>query len=95
MIDRTSATRLLPIFLLPLAGAMSALLVGSGRPAAAPVCLLATGLTTGVATTLTTALWAEFYGAGRLGAVRAAVAGLRWCPRRSRRRSSVPCWTLA
>ena len=75
MIDRTGAARLLPLFLLPLAGAMAAILVGGGCPAAAFAYLLATGLTTGVATTLTTALWAEFYGAGRLGAVRAAVAG--------------------
>jgi hypothetical protein len=49
--------------------------VGGGRPAAAFVYLFATGMTTRVTTTLTKALWAEFYGAGRLGAVRAAVAG--------------------
>lgn len=37
--------------------------------------LLVAGLTSGVSTTLTTALWAEFFGLERLGAVRAAVAG--------------------
>ncbi len=95
MIDRTGVTRLLPFFLLPLAGAMAALLVGGGRPAAAFGHLLATGLTAGVATTLNTALWAELYGAGRVGAVRAAVAGAALMSSRSRRRSSARCWTSA
>jgi hypothetical protein len=50
-------------------------LVGGGRPPAAFAYLLAAGLPTGSAASLTTALWAEFYGAGHLAAVRAAVAG--------------------
>jgi MFS family permease len=75
VIDRTGAARLLPLFLLPLAAAMAAILIGSGRPTAAFAYLLATGLTTGISTTLTTALWTAFYGPERLGAVRAAVAG--------------------
>ncbi|HEV7266935.1 MAG TPA: MFS transporter [Falsiroseomonas sp.] len=75
VIDRIGAARLLPLFLLPLAAAMLAIMLGTGSPVAAVAYLLATGLTSGIATTLTTALWAEFYGPERLGAVRAAVAG--------------------
>lgn len=73
-IDRMGAVRLLPVFLLPLAGAMVAVPLGGGSPAAAVAYLLATGLTSGVTATLTTALWTEFYGVERLGAVRAAAA---------------------
>lgn len=74
-IDRRGAVRLLPVFLLPLAGAMAAIVLGSGSQVAALAYLVLTGLTTGFSTTLTTALWTEFYGVERLGAVRAAVSG--------------------
>jgi MFS family permease len=74
-IDRLGAARLLPVFLVPLAGAMAAIVLGSGSQLAAIAYLMLTGLTTGISTTLTTALWTEFYGLDRLGAVRAAVSG--------------------
>lgn len=74
-IDRQGAARFLPIFLLPLAGSMVAILLGPGSLIAAILYMLLAGLTTGIATTLTTALWTDFYGPERLGAVRAAVAG--------------------
>jgi MFS family permease len=75
VIDRIGATPLLPVFLLPLALAMGAIVVGSGSAVAAIAYLILAGLTSGVSTTMTTAMWAEFYGVERLGAVRAVVAG--------------------
>jgi predicted MFS family arabinose efflux permease len=75
VIDRIGATPLLPIFLLPLTFAMVAIVVGSRSQIAAASYLILAGLTSGVSTTMTTAMWTEFYGVERLGAVRAAVAG--------------------
>jgi MFS family permease len=75
VIDRMGATPLLPVFLLPLTLAMLAIVAGSGSQVAAVLYLVLAGLTSGVSTTMTTAMWAEFYGVERLGAVRAAVAG--------------------
>ncbi|MGK7871298.1 MFS transporter [Falsiroseomonas sp. E2-1-a20] len=75
MIDRIGATPLLPMFLLPLVLAMTAILVGRGSQPAAVAYLLLAGLTSGVSTTMATALWTDFYGVERLGSVRATVAG--------------------
>jgi MFS family permease len=75
VIDRIGATPLLPYFLLPLTLAMAAIVVGSGSQIAAASYLILAGLTSGVSTTMTTAMWTEFYGTERLGSVRAAVAG--------------------
>ncbi|MBU8541640.1 MFS transporter [Falsiroseomonas tokyonensis] len=75
VIDRIGATPLLPVFLLPLTLAMVAIVMGSGSQIAAVSYLVLAGLTSGVSTTMTTAMWTEFYGLERLGAVRAAVAG--------------------
>lgn len=75
VIDRIGATPLLPLFLLPLVLAMGAILVGQGSQAGAIAYLLLAGLTSGVSTSIATALWTEFYGLARLGAVRATVAG--------------------
>ncbi|MDO9500066.1 MFS transporter [Falsiroseomonas sp.] len=75
VIDRIGATPLLPLFLLPLTLAMAAILLGRGSQAAAVIYLLLAGLTSGVSTTMATALWTDFYGVERLGSVRATVAG--------------------
>lgn len=74
VLDRLGAARLLPVYLLPLCAGMVAIIVGHGHPTAAVAYLLATGLTSGVSSTLSTALWTEFYGVARLGAVRSTVA---------------------
>ena len=74
-VDHVGAARLLPVYLLPLAGAMVAIMLGSGQPFAALGYLALMGLTSGMSTTLMTALWTEFYGVERLGSVRAAMSG--------------------
>jgi MFS family permease len=75
VIDRVGAAPLLPFFLMPLCLAMGAILAGGLGSGMAVAYLLIAGLTSGVSTTLSTALWAEFFGLERIGAVRAAVAG--------------------
>lgn len=75
VIDRVGAVRLLPVFLLPLGVGLAAILAGATGQAAAIVYLLAVGLTSGVSTTVSTAVWAELFGTARLGAIRAAAAG--------------------
>lgn len=74
-VDRVGAARLLPVFLLPLAGAMVVIMLGRGSELAALAYLVLMGLTSGVSTTLMTALWTEFYGVDRLGSVRAVMSG--------------------
>ena len=75
VIDRLGAARLLPVYLLPLMAAMGALVLGQGSHASALVFMVMAGLTNGVIATLGTALAAQLYGAERLAAVRAAIAG--------------------
>ncbi|MGK7864096.1 MFS transporter [Falsiroseomonas sp. E2-1-a4] len=75
VIDRIGATPLLPLFLLPLVLAMGVILLGRDSQPAAVIYLLLAGLTSGVSTTMATALWTDFYGVERLGSVRATVAG--------------------
>lgn len=74
VMDRIGAAPLLPFFLLPLMLAMGMILAGGLGSAMAVGYLLIAGLTSGVSTSLATALWADFFGLERLGAVRAAVA---------------------
>ncbi len=68
-IDRFSARALLPLFLLPLAGACFALASG-GSPAALLGVMLLLGISYGISSTLFGALWPEIYGPIHLGAVR-------------------------
>ncbi len=70
LVDRLSAARLVPLFLVPLLLSCLALAVGSG-PAAAPVFLGLMGLGTGASFVLGGALWPELYGTAHLGAIRA------------------------
>ncbi len=69
LIDRFSAGRIMPLFLLPLTMALILL-----APVKAPLWLLPylalLGLTGGIAFTGFSALWAELYGAKHLGAIR-------------------------
>ena len=75
LIDRLSARRVMPLFLLPLVMALILL-----APAKAPVWLLPylalLGLTSGIAFTGFTALWAELYGTAHLGAIRSLAGAI-------------------
>jgi MFS family permease len=74
-IDRWSAARLLPIYLLPLAGGLLVLAGFSGAWAGYGFMLLA-GLSVGISATIAGALWAEIYGIAYLGAIRALATSL-------------------
>lgn len=70
LVDRVSARRLVPVYLLPLAlGALA--LVASDAPVMAPVFLGLLGVSTGISAVVSGALWAELYGVTHLGAIRA------------------------
>lgn len=75
LIDRLSAERVMPLFLLPLVAALILL-----TPAEAPVWLIPylalLGLTSGLAFTGFTALWAELYGTLHLGAIRSLAGAI-------------------
>ncbi|MEM7043042.1 MAG: MFS transporter [Pseudomonadota bacterium] len=75
MIDRLSARRIMPLFLLPMVLALILL-----APSTAAVWLLPylalLGLTSGLAFTGFTALWVELYGTAHLGAIRSTAAAI-------------------
>jgi MFS family permease len=75
LIDRFSAIRIFPAFLVPLMMGLVVLLLSDHR-AAALVYLAFTGVASGGTDTLATSLWAELYGTERLGAIRAFVVAL-------------------
>ena len=75
LIDRMTAARLFPASLLPLMAGLIVLLL-TDDPAGAALYLAFTGAASGGTGTLATSLWAELYGTGRLGAIRAFVAAL-------------------
>ncbi|MGH1480098.1 MAG: MFS transporter [Geminicoccales bacterium] len=75
LIDRFTARRIMPLFLLPLTIALILL-----TPAKAPLWLLPylafLGLTAGIGFTGFSALWAELYGAKHLGAIRSFASAI-------------------
>jgi MFS family permease len=75
LIDRLGAVRLMPIYLLPLCLGCAMLALGSHDLIALAFMSLA-GMTSGAAVTVVTAMWAEVYGLGHLGAIRALGASL-------------------
>ncbi len=75
LIDRVTAARVLPGFLAPMGLAMVILWAFDGAPWALPYLFLM-GITVGLGFTVLTALWAEVYGVGHLGAIRALAAAL-------------------
>lgn len=75
LIDRFGAIRLMPVYLLPLCLGCTILALGSDDLVALAFMSLA-GLTSGAAVTVVTAMWAEVYGVGHLGAIRALGASL-------------------
>ncbi len=75
-VDRWSAARLLPAYLLPMALGL-VVLAAVDDPLAAPAFMILAGGTAGGAITILSALWAELYGTRNLGAIRAlGVAGM-------------------
>ncbi len=72
VIDRLGPIRMLPIFLIPLAAAMLTLFFSTAAWTA-PVYLILTGISSGIAATLATALWVELFGPERLARVRSTV----------------------
>lgn len=75
LVDRFSAARLLPFFLLPLGAGLIALAVGDA-PWLAMAFMTGAGLTAGTGLTLLGALWAELYGVLHLGSIRSFVWAL-------------------
>ena len=75
LIDRLTAVRLMPFYLLPLCLACLLLAFGSHQLVALAFMGLA-GVTMGAGKPVLTAMWAEVYGVGHLGAVRALAASL-------------------
>jgi len=75
LIDRFSATALLPFYLPMLAVGLFALAL-SDEPSAIFVFLGATGVTTGFSMTIIGALWAEIYGVQTIGSIRALSSAL-------------------
>jgi MFS family permease len=75
LIDRFGAVRLMPLYLVPLTGACLSLGLGD-HPLVAPVFLGLAGATSGAAVAVVTAMWAEVYGTGHLGAIRALAAAM-------------------
>ena len=75
LIDRFGARRLLPLYIVPMAGALLAL-AAFDHPAAALVYMVLAGVGSGARTTTVNAFWAEIYGVTHLGAIRAMVQAL-------------------
>ena len=74
-IDRWSARRLMPGFLLPMALASAVIALGAA-PGYAILAWVLLGITGGCGQTLLGAIWAELYGVASLGGIKAIVAAL-------------------
>jgi len=72
LIDRFTARRVIPLFLLPLAVGLAALTISDDRFLVWPYMLLL-GITSGLYFTGFSALWAELYGTRYLGAIKSLV----------------------
>jgi len=70
LVDRFDASRLLPLFLLPMTAGVLVLVFADSRNAV-PAFMVLGALTTGSSNTLLGALWAELFGTRYLGAIRA------------------------
>ena len=70
LVDRWSARRLIPFFLLPLSLAL-VVLAAFSHPSAAFLYLTAAGLNAGLAVALFGTIWAELYGVAHIGSIRA------------------------
>ena len=74
-VDRWGTARLMPLYQLPLAGFFLAFASVDSLAVAAPVMVLM-GLTSGAASTVPVAFWAEFYGTRNIGAIKATAAAI-------------------
>ena len=73
VIDRFSATRLLPLYLLPLAAGLGVVIVGAS-PLSAFAYMVLAGVTAGASGSIASAVWAELYGAENVGRARSLAA---------------------
>ena len=74
-VDRFGTGRIVPFYMLPFAVGF-ALMAGAGTIAAAGLALIVLGLGQGMQSTLPGAFWAEFYGTGNIGAIKAASSAI-------------------
>ncbi|WP_101066727.1 MFS transporter [Roseovarius salinarum] len=74
-LDRLGTARLMPFMQLPMVAAFAIFAV-AGNPLAMLAGFFFLGLTTGANTTLPNAFWAEFYGTGNLGSIKAMAAAI-------------------
>ena len=75
LIDRLSARRIMPLYLIPMVMALILLVPAEARLWVLPYLALL-GLTSGLAFTGFSALWAELYGTGHLGAIRSLAGAI-------------------
>lgn len=75
LVDRFTARRLLPVIILPLAGALLSLALLEGAWVALLFMTLL-GINIGISSPVTGALWAEVYGTGKLGSIRSLMTSL-------------------
>jgi MFS family permease len=75
VIDRWSAARLMPLYLLPNAIGLFVLL-SSNAAWIAPVYLVLVGVSAGCSSSIISSVWAEFYGPEHVGKVRSAITSL-------------------
>ncbi len=75
VIDRFSAARLAPVYLLPNALGLGVLL-STNAAWVAPVYLVLVGVSGGCSSSIISAIWAEFYGPEHVGKVRSAITSL-------------------
>ncbi|MCC5986425.1 MAG: MFS transporter [Pararhodobacter sp.] len=75
LVDRFSARRLVPYYLLPLAAGYAAFALAGGVPAGAAGMVLM-GISVGLNVTMMATLWAELYGTRHLGGIRALTAAV-------------------
>ncbi len=75
LVDRVGATKLLPVYLLPLAASLVVLATGR-HMLVAPAFMVLAGITSGLAGTIVGSMWAEVYGVRHLGAIRAMATAI-------------------
>ncbi|MCP3906305.1 MAG: MFS transporter [Planctomycetes bacterium] len=75
LVDRFGATRLLPVFLLPMTLSLVVLAMSS-HVMAAPLFMALAGITGGIGSPIVGSMWAEVYGVRHLGAIRAMVTAI-------------------
>ncbi len=75
VIDRFTAARLLPLYMLPLAVGLIVLVIGNS-PLVAFLYMVLAGVTAGASGSIASAVWAELYGPANVGKVRSMTAAL-------------------